>query len=78
MKNIGFKILYIITAIVIFVEIGFAVKSSLFTDISELPCGELSYSEQSPNRDKTLNVYVVKNNYLCEANKIKITETYGK
>ena len=62
MKNIGFKILYIITAIVIFVEIGFAVKGSLFTDIAELPCGELSYSEQSPNRDKTLNVYVVKNN----------------
>ncbi len=62
MKNIGFKILYTITAIVIIVEIGFAVKGSLFTDIAELPCGELSYSTQSPDYDKTLNVYVVKNN----------------
>lgn len=62
MKNLGFKILYIITAIVIIIELGFTVNGSLFTDISKLPQGELTYSSVSPVGDKTLNVYVVKNN----------------
>ncbi len=62
MKNIGFKILYIITAIVVIVELTFAVKGSLFTDISELPTGTLHVSSNSPSGEKTMNIYVVKNN----------------
>ena len=62
MKNIGFKILYLITALVIIVELGFAVKNSLFTDISQLPLGELESSSVSPSGEKTMNIYVVKNN----------------
>ena len=62
MKNIGFKILYIVTAVIIFVELGFAVKGGLFTDIEKLPKGELSYSAVSPSGEKALNVYLIKNN----------------
>ncbi len=61
MKNIGFKILYIITAIIIFIELGFAVKGELFTDIEKLPKGELSYSAVSPSGEKVLNVYLIEN-----------------
>ncbi len=62
MKNLCFKILYIVTAIVIIVELSFAVKGSLFTDIANLPKGELTYSEVSPSGDKSLNVYLIENN----------------
>lgn len=62
MKNIGFKILYVITAIVVVIELGFAVKGSLFTDISELPTGTLYNSSISPSGEKIMNIYVVKNN----------------
>lgn len=64
MKNIGFKILYIITAIVILVEMGFSVSGSLFTDISKLPKGTIVSENScvSPSGAKKLNIYVVKNN----------------
>ncbi len=62
MRNIGFKILYIITALVIIVEVGFAVNEGLFTDIAELPTGALASSSVSPSGEKELNIYVVKNN----------------
>lgn len=62
MKNLGFKILYIITAIIVIVELGFAVKGSLFTDIAKLPKGDLSYTSVSPSGEKFMNVYLVKNN----------------
>lgn len=62
MKNIGFKILYIVTAIIIVIELGFVVKGSLFTDIAELPTGTLQSSSISPSGDKIMNIYVVKNN----------------
>lgn len=65
MKNIGFKILYVFTAIVMIIEIGFSVKESLFTDISELPPGVISYSITSPTGSKKLNIYTVKNNFGC-------------
>lgn len=61
MKNLGFRIIYIITAIVVVLDLWFTVKGSLFTDISKLPEGELAHSAVSPAGDKTLNVYVVKN-----------------
>ncbi len=62
MKSIGFKVLYVITAIVVIVEVAFSVNSSLFTDISELPKGTLMYSEKSPSGKKTVNIYLVENN----------------
>lgn len=62
MKNIGFKILYTITAILMIVEIGFAVKGSLFTDIADLPTGTLTQTITSPSGERTMNIYVVKNN----------------
>lgn len=62
MKNLGFKFLYVITAIVVIVELGFAVKGSLFTDISQLPTGTLQSSSSSPSGEKTMNIYVVENN----------------
>lgn len=65
MKNIGFKILYVVTALVIIVEIAFGVKGSLFSDISQLPKGELSYSIKSPSGNKSMNIYVVSNNLGC-------------
>ncbi len=62
MRNIGFKILYVITALVIIVELVFAVNGGLFTDIAELPTGTLASSSVSPSGEKKLNIYVVKNN----------------
>lgn len=62
MKNIGFKILYLITALVMIVELGFAVKGSLFTDISKLPQGTLKATSASPSGERVMNIYVVKNN----------------
>ena len=62
MKTIGFKILYVVTAIIVIVELVFAVKSGLFTDIAELPTGALASSSVSPSGEKQLNIYVVKNN----------------
>lgn len=62
MKNLAFKILYFITALVIVVELGFAVKGSLFTDIAKLPKGELSYTAASPSGQKHMNVYLIENN----------------
>lgn len=62
MKTIGFKILYVVTAVIIFIEIVFAVRGSLFTDISELPTGTLESSSISPSGNKTLNIYLIKNN----------------
>ncbi|MBE6809542.1 MAG: hypothetical protein E7521_00605 [Ruminococcaceae bacterium] len=62
MRNIGFKLLYVITALVVIVELIFAVKGGLFTNIAELPTGSLKSSNVSPSGEKTLNIYVVKNN----------------
>lgn len=64
MRNIGFKILYIVTAILIIVELCFAVRGSLFTDIAKLPEGTLveECSSVSPSGEKTLNIYIVQNN----------------
>lgn len=62
MRNLGFKILYIITAIVVIIELAFTVNEGLFTDIADLPTGTLASSSVSPSGEKKLNIYVVKNN----------------
>ena len=73
MKNIGFKLLYVITVLVMFVEIGFAIKGSLFTDISDLPTGKLVQQLPSPDGNRNMNVYVVKNN-IGDAVRIEIAQ----
>lgn len=77
MKNLGFKILYVLAAIVIFTDVGFAVKESLFSDIAELPTGTLQESLASPSKEKVMNVYVIKNN-LGEAIRVEITDEDDK
>lgn len=62
MRNIGFKIIYIITALIVIIELCFAVKGGLFTDIAELPTGTLASSSVSPSGERKLNIYVIKNN----------------
>lgn len=74
MKDLGFKLLYIITALVMFVEIGFAIKGSLFTDIADLPTGTLQNSYPSiVTGEKIMNVYLVKNN-IGEGIRIEIVK----
>lgn len=74
MKDIGFKLLYIVTALVMFVEIGFAIKGSLFTDIADLPVGTLQASYPSIGTgEKVMNVYLVENN-IGEGIRIEIAQ----
>ena len=51
-----------VTALIIAVDIGVAVKGSLFTDIADLPTGTLRTASVSPSGEKTMNIYVVENN----------------
>lgn len=76
MRNIGFKILYFITVLVMIVEVGFSVKNSLFTDIADLPKGRFLQSFPYESGEKRMNVYLVKNN-LGEAIRGEI-ENNGK
>ena len=62
MKKLGFRILYVVTAIVMIVEIAYSVRDGLFTNIAELPIGTLASSSLSPSGEKKLNIYVVENN----------------
>lgn len=64
MRNAGFKILYLITALVVIIELVFAVKGSLFTDINELPVGTRVNEKpiSSPTGENAINIYLVKNN----------------
>lgn len=73
MKNFGFKILYILAALIIFTDVGFAVKGSLFSDIADLPQGTLQNTLYSPSKEKVMNVYVVKNN-LGNAVRVEIAD----
>ena len=61
MKNIGFKLLYIITTLVIIVELAFTVKNSIFTDIADVPTGTFVESYPCEYGDKKMNLYMVKN-----------------
>lgn len=64
-KGIAFKIIYILTAIIILINTVISIKQSLFPDINRLPEGVLADSQTAPGGDKTLNLYVVKNNVGC-------------
>lgn len=75
MKNIGFKILYVVTLLVTVIELGFILKDSLFSDISKLPTGVLKQSIPSPSEEnpRNMNIYVVKNT-LGEGVRIEIAD----
>lgn len=60
-SDIIFKLLYLFTALIVIVNLVFAVKNGIFFDINELPEGEMLGSVESPNGDKTLNIYLVDN-----------------
>lgn len=60
-RNFGFKVLYLLTAVVVLVNLAFIIKNSVYFDIDELPKGELVLSEGSPDGEHTLNIYVIKN-----------------
>ena len=64
-KNIFFKLIYVITAVVILINTIAAIKISLFPDINQLPVGVCVYTQVSPIGDKTFNMYVIKNNAGC-------------
>ena len=62
MKNFAFKLVYILTALVMIVELSLATKESLFTDISQLPTGTLVQEHPNQSGDKHLNIYFATNN----------------
>lgn len=68
---------YIITAIVVVVNLCFAIKGSLFTDIADLPQGELQNQHYSPSRKKVMNIYLVEND-LGVAIRGEIVTSEGK
>ncbi|MBR6501826.1 MAG: hypothetical protein IKT42_00115 [Clostridia bacterium] len=62
MRNVGFKILYLVTVLVMVVELGFTVKNSIFTNIADVPTGTFVESYPCDSCEKKMNVYLVKNN----------------
>lgn len=60
-KSIWFKLLYIVTAVIVVINTAINVKNALFCDIEELPSGSLQYSIQSPYGDGKVNIYLVEN-----------------
>ncbi len=64
-KNILFKSIYILTAVIILINTVCVVYQSLFPDINELPPGVCVHTEASPEGDKIFNVFVIKNNVGC-------------
>ncbi len=61
MKDIAFKLMYFLAFAVIVFNLVIMVKDGAFFDIEELPEGELMYSVDCPDGEKTLNVYLVEN-----------------
>lgn len=60
-KKYAIFILYIAAFLITAVNTFFSLKNYLFTDINELPKGEIVSEQSSPSGDKTVNVYLVKN-----------------
>ena len=60
-RNWVFKLIYIITAIIVVINTAISVQRSLFSDIQKLPRGEFAYSVPSPSGECKMNIYVVKN-----------------
>ncbi len=62
MKDFAFKLVYVVAFAVAIFNLVIMVKNGAFFKIEELPKGELMYSVDCPDGQKTLNVYLVKNN----------------
>lgn len=60
-KDLFFKIIYLLTAVVVLFNTFSHLKESLFFDIEELPEGKLACTAVSPDGEKTVNVYLVSN-----------------
>ena len=77
MKDFAFKLLYVVAFAVAVFNLIVMVKNGAFFNIEELPKGELMYSVDCPDGQKTLNVYLVKNN-LGAAVRGEISDGSGK
>lgn len=60
-KEIPFKIFYLLAAVVVILNLVITIRESAFFNIQELPAGRLMYSCESPQGERTLNVYRVEN-----------------
>lgn len=79
MKNsFGFKFLYIVTVLVMIINVAFELHSSLFFDISDLPKGTLSSSVTSPDGKAVVNIYTLKNTIGSAVRGEAVTENNGK
>lgn len=59
--NLGFKLFYLITAIVVILNTAISVKNNLFFDINSLPDGALTQTVVSPDGKHTLKIYSISN-----------------
>ena len=76
-KNSLYIIVYILTFAVTAVNLSYAIKGSLFSDINSLPEGNMVSCTLSPKKDRKINVYVVKN-ALGEAVRAECSDSEGK
>lgn len=62
MKKAPFFIMYFLAITITLINTFYTVKGSVFSDINDLPNGELLYSAKSPDRSCRINIYRIKNN----------------
>lgn len=60
-KNVFFAILYVLAFVTVAVNMVFTVKETIAPDIDQLPKGTLIVSVDSPEKEMTLNIYLVEN-----------------
>lgn len=60
-RNLGFKIFYFVTALVVILNTAVSVKNNLFFDINSLPDGSLTQTISSPDGKHTLKLYSISN-----------------
>ena len=60
-KNAFFVVLYVLAFVSTAVNMCFAVKETIAPDIKNLPKGTLMVSVDNPEKDMTLNIYLVEN-----------------
>ena len=77
-KDIVFKLLYIVTALVMIVNVAFQMHSSLFFDINDLPKGTLNSSVTSPDGKTVVNIYTIKNTIGNAVRGEAVFESNGK
>ena len=60
-KKIFFSAVYVLALVITLVNVVFSLKNYLFSDINELPRGKWISQEVSPDGEKTVDIYLVKN-----------------